>query len=181
MSLEKIELDIKGLYLLKNSWHSDNRGGFVKIYNRSAFENTSISIDIKELYYSYSQKDVIRGMHFQLPPFEVSKLVSVIRGSILDVVIDLRKNSPTYKMVESVEIRENRNSLLVPKGCAHGFRSLEDDTIVFYQQSDLYSKEHDSGILWDSFGFDWQLDKPILSDRDLSLPKLKDFQTPFNY
>lgn len=181
MSLEKIELDIKGLYLLENFWHFDNRGGFVKLYNRSDFENRSINIDIKELYYSYSQKDVIRGMHFQLPPYEVSKLVCVIQGSILDVVIDLRKNSPTYKMVASVEIKENRNSLLVPKGCAHGFRSLEDDTIVFYQQSDVHSKEHDSGILWDSFDFDWQVDKPILSDRDLSLTKLKDFQTPFNY
>ncbi|MCF8261066.1 MAG: dTDP-4-dehydrorhamnose 3,5-epimerase family protein [Melioribacteraceae bacterium] len=175
------QLSITDLFLIENFCYDDNRGNFVKNYNKEIFSKMKINFSLAETYYSVSAKNVIRGMHFQLPPFQHSKIISVVQGRILDVIIDLRKNSPTYLRIESLNLSENVNSLFIPPGCAHGFRSLQNNSIVLYQQSTIHSKTHDSGIRWNSIGFDWEIDEPIISEKDRFLQELNKFNTPFIY
>lgn len=175
-----INTSIHGLEILEPKIFEDNRGKFIKTFTKDFFKEKGLDIDIKETYYSISHKDVIRGMHFQTPPCEHIKLVYVPFGRILDVVVDLRKNSLTYGKYFSIELSsQNGNILLIPKGLAHGFKSLEDNTNVTYMQTTCYSPNNDTGIRYDSFGFDWQCDNPKISDRDLSFKSLKQFVTPF--
>jgi dTDP-4-dehydrorhamnose 3,5-epimerase/CDP-3, 6-dideoxy-D-glycero-D-glycero-4-hexulose-5-epimerase len=165
MTIEKTHLE--GVFIINNLNTIDDRGMFVKTYNKSAFQDLNIDFEIRESFFSVSKKNVIRGMHFQLPPFDHEKLVFVPKGSLMDVVVDLRKKSSTYKMFISVELSEgNRKSIFIPKGLAHGFKSLEDNTITVYNVSAEYNPKADAGISYDSFGFDWQIEKPIISDRD---------------
>lgn len=171
---------IYGLRILEPKIFEDNRGKFIKTFTKDFFLEKGISINIQETYYSISHKDVIRGMHFQTPPYEHIKLVYVPFGRILDVVIDLRKNSLTYGKYFSIELSsENGKILIIPEGLAHGFKSLEDNTNVTYMQTTCYSPNNDDGIRYDSFGFDWQCDNPKISDRDLLFQSLKQFVTPF--
>ncbi len=121
-------------------------------------------------------------MHFQLPPHDQAKLVYVPYGKIVDIVLDIRKNSPTYGESLSVKLsRENRKSLYIPSGCAHGFVSLSDNAIVVYMTTTTYQAEYDSGIRWDSFGYNWQIVNPIISKRDQSFIKFSEFESPFLY
>jgi dTDP-4-dehydrorhamnose 3,5-epimerase len=171
---------LSGLLLLKNNVLQDNRGCFYKSFNREFFVKNGLDSDFKESYYSVSHKNVIRGMHFQTPPFEHTKLVYVSQGSIVDVVLDLRKSSPTYGQYISLELDANKgNALYIPKGMAHGFCSIENNTIVNYLQTSVYSKDNDFGILYNSFNFDWPIIRPIISERDLSFPSFQQFKTPF--
>lgn len=165
MNIERTILE--GVYIIHNFNAVDDRGLFVKTFNKNAFEEVNLSINIRESYFSISQKDVIRGMHFQLPPYDHEKLVFVPVGSIIDVVVDLRKNSPTYKKHFTIELSaENKKSIFIPKGLAHGFKSIVDDTITVYNVSTEYNPNWDSGIHCNSFGFDWQVNNPVLSKRD---------------
>lgn len=177
--MEIINTKIKGLYIIKNNILKDDRGSFVKIFNFDEFKKLNLCKNFKESYYSISKKDVIRGMHFQKPPFDHEKLVYVNKGSILDVVVDLRKNSNSFGEFVSIDISDkNGVSVYIPRGCAHGFLSLEDNSIVIYNVSTVYSKEHDTGIKYDSFGMEWGIKEPIISNRDLSFESLsayKDF------
>ena len=119
-------------------------------------------------------------MHFQIPPHEHHKLVFVNQGSIVDVVLDIRKNSPTYgKHFSCVLNADNGIALYIPKGMAHGFLAQEDNTIVNYMQTSLYSKECDKGIHYNSFGFNWKTTEPIVSERDLTFETFQNFKTPF--
>lgn len=166
----------EGLYIINNFCANDERGFFVKTFNQSALKESDISLEIRESYFSISQKNVIRGMHFQLPPHDHDKLVFVPVGGIIDVVVDLRKNSATYKQFLSVELTaSNKRSLFIPRGLAHGFKSLVDGTITVYNVSSEYSKKADTGIHYSSFGFDWQLTNPIISKRDKEFQDLKVF------
>ena len=175
-----VETDIKGLKILEPHIFEDSRGGFIKTYTDDFFQKNGMSIEIKESYFSISHKDVIRGMHFQTPPHEHLKLVYVPRGKILDVVLDIRQNSPTYGQYFSTELSaENAKVLIIPKGLAHGFKSLEDNTNVTYMQTSCYAPSNDTGIRYDSFGFDWECDQPKSSARDLSLATLEEFDSPF--
>ena len=129
---------------------------------------------------SLSSKDVVRGLHFQAPPFAQDKLVRVIKGIVVDVVVDIRKNSPTYGQFETYTLtEEKKNMLLVPKGFAHGFVTLEDNTIFVYKCSNVYNKESEGGILWNSLDINWQVENPIVSDKDKILPKFSEFITSF--
>ena len=178
--MEFIKTDFEGLYVIKNQIFGDSRGAFIKKYNSELFEENGIFFELQEQYYTLSQKDVVRGMHFQIPPYDHSKLVYVIRGSILDVAFDLRKGSDTYGKCFSFVLNGQENtSLFFPKGFAHGFKSLEDNTLMMYNVSSGYHKECDCGISWDSIGFDWDIENPILSDRDKTFPAFKDFISPF--
>ncbi|MCE6990952.1 dTDP-4-dehydrorhamnose 3,5-epimerase [Dyadobacter sp. CY323] len=175
-----LPLEIEGVYLLKNFIAVDDRGCFVKTFNQSAFEKYNLQTDFKESYYSTSKKNVIRGMHFQLPPDEHEKLVYVTNGSILDVVLDIRKHSPTYGQHISVNLNGESDSLYIPKGCAHGFMALTDNATVVYNVSTIYKPESDSGILWDSFGFEWLgIEQPLISNRDKEFATFQAFITPF--
>lgn len=171
---------INGVYVIENFNADDNRGSFIKIVNEEEFAKNGLSCDFREQYYSISKKNVIRGMHFQLPPCDHVKLVHVIKGKVLDVILDIRKNSKTYGKAISFELNsEERKSIYIPSGCAHGFKSMEDDTIMLYNVTTVYNKEADCGILWDSIGFDWDIENPIISSRDLSFSKLENFDSPF--
>jgi dTDP-4-dehydrorhamnose 3,5-epimerase len=174
MIIEPTALD--GVYIITNFVAKDKRGIFVKIFNKQNFQDTGLRFDIRESYFSVSQKDVIRGMHFQLPPNEHEKLVNVPMGSIIDVVLDLRKDSQTYKQFISVELSaSNRKSIYIPKGMAHGFKSMEDNTITVYNVTTEYDSKSDDGIKYDSFGFDWQSDLVIMSSRDREFMTLDRF------
>jgi dTDP-4-dehydrorhamnose 3,5-epimerase len=178
MTIQKTELE--GVYIVDNFVAKDERGTFVKTFNQQGFKDNELEFEVRESYFSISQKDVIRGMHFQMPPHDHQKLVYVPQGSILDVVVDLRKKSATYLRHISVELTaSNYKSIFIPKGCAHGFKSLQDDTITVYNVATEYNPISDEGIHYDSFGFDWEVKGPIISIRDTGFLKLNDFNSPF--
>lgn len=178
--MELIDTQIEGLYILKTINHLDNRGGFQKLFNKEEFERLGLSVEFSEIYYSINKKNVLRGMHFQIPPHDHIKMVHVSAGRILDVVVDIRKSSKTFGKSFAIELDAISGMYLyIPKGFAHGFLSLENNTIVNYAQTSCYNKEHDCGIAATSFGFNWNVDKPIQSYRDLTFPNLNDFKSPF--
>lgn len=171
-----------GVYSIEPKDFQDERGSFVKIFHQDSWLKQRLSFKLAESYYSVSRKNVIRGMHFQIPPADHTKLVYVTHGSILDVVVDIRAGSPTYGQSISLELSStNHNMIYISSGFAHGFLSLVDDTAVTYLQTTAYSPEHDQGIRFDSFDFKWGVSDPILSQRDQSFPKLSDFTSPFIY
>jgi dTDP-4-dehydrorhamnose 3,5-epimerase/CDP-3, 6-dideoxy-D-glycero-D-glycero-4-hexulose-5-epimerase len=171
---------VAGLFLLSNSLFRDERGSFKKVFSKDMFDKLLLNTDFAELYYSINKENVIRGMHFQKHPMDHVKMVYVISGRIHDVCLDLRINSKTFgKYFDCILSGNDCNYLYIPKGIAHGFASLEDNTIVHYAQTSCYSQEYDSGIRYDSFGFTWGVPNPIVSDRDKSLPELADFHAVF--
>lgn len=175
-----IQKDIEGLVLIENFISRDDRGAFIKTFHSEKIKEVGFSDCFKESYYSISSKDVIRGMHFQTPPHDHEKLVYVTSGKILDVVVDLRKNSPSYGRYVAIEMEALSNSILIPKGCAHGFLTMSDSATVVYNVTTTYFPESDSGILWNSFGFDWPVCNPIISKRDLSFKDFPSFSSPFS-
>ncbi len=176
-----LETAIPDVYIIEPNVFKDERGSFTKTFHKKSFEKYNLECDFKESFYSFSTKRVIRGMHFQLPPHDHAKLIYVTNGKIIDVAIDIRKNSPSYGKFVSVELSiENSKMLYIPRGCAHGFAAISDDNAyVIYLQTTMYNPESDSGILFDSFGMDWNIENPIISKRDLSFITLNDFNSPF--
>lgn len=178
MKIEKTS--IEGLLILQTANFQDERGSFQKLFNYDFFAEHGLATDFKEFYYSVNRKNVVRGMHFQTPPFELAKLVYVSQGRIMDAVLDLRKESATYGKVFTIEMdAEQGKYLYIPIGMAHGYISLEDNTIVNYAQTSCYDREHDCGIDSMSVGIDWGVNEPIRSGRDITFPKLVDFDSPF--
>jgi len=178
--MEFSKTEISGLYLIKPNKFEDIRGKFIKIFHKETFEAYELNVDFVESYYSVSQQNVIRGMHFQSPPHDHEKLIYVPVGSIMDVILDIRKESPTYGQYVTQKLSaENGYMFYIPKGCAHGFLSLEDNTNVTYMQTSMYAGDHDEGILYDSFGLDWNVSSPKISQRDESFIDFKDFISPF--
>lgn len=174
------ETIINGLFIIETPVFNDCRGCFSKYYSSQIFDSLGFDIDIKEIYFSVNRKNVIRGMHFQNPPHGHNKIVFVSSGEINDVVLDIRKNSDTYGAYFSIGLSsDNGIGLLIPEGMAHGFHALHDSTIVNYAQTSCYSKEFDSGIRFDSFGYDWVVDDPIISDRDSSFLPFGMFASEF--
>ncbi len=171
---------LQGVYIIEQDIFKDKRGAFVKTFQRSFFTAHGLECDFCENYYTKSREDVIRGMHFQTPPHDHAKLVTVILGTIIDVIIDLRPSSPTFMQHTEIELsRENRRSIYIPRGCAHGFGTLSDVAIAYYMVTSEYAPEHDAGIRYDSFGYCWPITTPTVSDRDLAHPPLEQFVTPF--
>lgn len=164
---------IPGLKLIHLNEFKDNRGSFIKVFNHDFFTENGLETDFKESYYSISAKNVIRGMHFQIPPFEHTKLVYLNQGKIIDAVLDIRKASPTFGQYFSIELNTEIPILVyIPIGCAHGFLSLEDNTMVTYLQTSCYNNACDKGIKYSSFEMNWEIENPIISERDLSFPDL---------
>ena len=173
-------IPLAGAFIITLPVSHDDRGTFVKIYGEEIFRKEGINFTLRESYYSFSKKDVIRGMHFQLPPHHHSKIVYCPQGAILDVIVDLRKSSPTYRQFYAHELSaENHKAVYIPEGFAHGFKSLTDDALTCYLVSSEYNKAHDTGIRYDSIGFDWDVEKPILSARDLSFVGMNEFGAAF--
>jgi dTDP-4-dehydrorhamnose 3,5-epimerase len=174
------DTSFKDLFVLEYDSFKDNRGEFIKTIHKETFEVNNLNFQFLESFYSISRKDVFRGMHFQFFPNDHAKLVYVVKGAIIDVVLDIRSTSPSFGKYFSVELTEfNRKGVYIGKGFAHGFLSLENDTIVEYHTTTVQNKESEGGIKWDSFGYILPIDNPIVSQRDESfLPfneKLKYF------
>lgn len=180
--MEFIPLDIDGLCLIKPNVFKDPRGYFFESYNNIAFGNNGITDQFVQDNQSLSQPGVLRGMHFQLPPFAQSKLVRVIKGAVLDVAVDIRKNSKTYGQHVTVELNEENNLMLyIPVGFAHGFLTLKADTIFSYKCGNVYNKASERGIMWNDpeLNISWNCAQPILSDKDLTNEAFKEFISPF--
>lgn len=171
---------LEGLYRIEPFYFADARGGFIKTFHADEFAKNGLENEFRESYYSTSVKGVIRGMHFQTPPHDHAKLVFVTSGEILDLIVDLRKNSKTYGKYASFNLTaENRNMLYIPRGMAHGFCAVSDSATVFYFTGTVHNAAHDAGIRYDSFGFDWPMKNPVVSDRDKGFPALGEFKSPF--
>lgn len=174
------ETKIPGVLEINFFNSSDNRGTFVKPLHKSTLEAKGLNGSFAESFYSVNKAGVIRGMHFQTPPDDHDKIVYCSSGRILDVILDIRKNSSTYGQYVSIEISgDNYKGVYIPKGFAHGFCSLEDNSCMVYLTSTEHSPGNDAGILYSSFGFEWPVNNPIVSERDLALPKLEDYSSPF--
>lgn len=178
MELEPLAID--GCFVLQSHAFADARGGFVKSFHVDEFERLGLRTDWREEYFTTSRANVVRGMHFQVPPAEHAKLVFCVAGRVLDVILDLRTDSPTYGMACSLELApETGQGVYIPVGCAHGFLSLTEHSVMYYKVTSTHAPEQDRGLAWDSFGFDWPVDAPLLSPRDAAHPRFDTFQSPF--
>ncbi len=172
--MEFVELELKGVFLIKPAVHKDNRGYFFEAYREDLFKKYIGDIHFVQDNESYSKKGVFRGLHYQIPPMAQSKLVRVVKGEIIDVVLDIRKESPTFGKYVTVELNEqNKYQLFIPRGFAHGFYVKSDYAIVHYKVDNYYSPEHERGINVKSLHSTKDLITPVvMSKKDLSLPLL---------
>lgn len=172
--------EFSDLYVIEYDSFKDNRGEFIKTIHKDTFLNNNLEFEFVESFYSISKKEVFRGMHFQLPPNDHVKLVYVVKGAIIDLVLDLRNQSLTFGKYFSIELSEvNRKGLYIGKGFAHGFLSLENDTVVEYHTTTVQKKMSERGIKWDSFGFDFPSHNLIISDRDSMFDKFSSLNQYF--
>lgn len=179
--MEQLQVEyIEGVRILDLFYQEDERGSFTKIYNSNNLEKLDIDFDIKEIYYSQSGKNVIRGMHFQMPPFQHKKMIHVISGKVMDVLLDIRKMSPTYGKHMIVNLPcDAKKVLYIPEGIAHGFKSLTDYTVMEYCVSSVYNGSADAGIRYDTCGIDWGTENFIISERDRTFISFEKFHSPF--
>jgi dTDP-4-dehydrorhamnose 3,5-epimerase len=178
-----IETKFKDAVLIEPKVFGDHRGFFMESYNHEMFQKHGIDMNFIQDNHSLSQQPgTLRGMHYQLEPKSQTKLIRVTRGAIYDVIVDIRKSSPTYGQWQGFILSaENKRQLLVPKGFAHGFCTITEDTEVQYKVDELYSPEHDRGIAWDdqALNIDWPIKNPILSDKDTNHPTLAEAENNF--
>ena len=181
MKITKTNID--GLIILEPEIFKDDRGSFFESWNVKKFHEIGIEDHFVQDNQSNSSKGILRGLHFQNSPYAQAKLVRVIRGSVLDVAVDLRSNSSTYGKHYSIVLSDKiLKSCYIPKGFAHGFVALEDNTIFSYKCSDMYNKESEGCLLWNDqdLGIDWDIDNPIISQKDMQGLYFKDFKSKFN-
>lgn len=175
---------IPGLIILEPKVFHDDRGYFFESFNERTLEEAGIHEHWVQDNQSCSQKGVVRGLHFQKPPFAQAKLVRILKGAAIDFAVDIRKGSPTYGQYFSVLLTaDNFRQFYIPAGFAHGFAALEDDTVFFYKCSNFYNKASEGSIRFDDpdLHIDWQVENPLTSDKDRTGPFLKDFDSPFVY
>ena len=177
-----IKTAIEGIVIIEPLVFEDERGHFFEYYQKEMFANNWILADFVQDNQSLSQKGVLRGLHFQAPPYAQAKLIRVIKGVVLDVAVDIRNSSPTYGEHVVVELSEtNKKTLYIPEGFAHGFLTLADNTIFSYKCSNYYNKVSEGALLWNDkdLAINWGITTPILSGKDKEAPTLKLFSTPF--
>lgn len=180
--MELIETGLNGLFVVKPRVFQDARGYFFESYNREQFVKAGLYDEFVQDNQSLSNKGIVRGMHFQSPPHAQAKLVRVIKGAVLDVVVDIRKTSPTYGKHFKIELNEeNFLMLFIPIGFAHGFATLADQTIFSYKCTDVYHPEAEGGVLWNDreLGIEWPFTDPVLSDKDKLHEPFSLFVSPF--
>ncbi len=175
---------IEGVVIIEPKLFNDSRGYFFESYNKKAFDEEVAKVDFVQDNESCSTRGVMRGLHFQLPPYTQAKLVRCVEGRVLDVALDLRKESPTYGQHVSVELSaENHRQFFIPEGFAHGFAVLSERAVFQYKCNNFYAPGHEGGIsiLDDTLGIDWQIkpEEAILSDKDTKHPLFADFKSPF--
>ncbi|MEX2104013.1 MAG: dTDP-4-dehydrorhamnose 3,5-epimerase [Bacilli bacterium] len=178
-----IETKFSDVYLIEPIVHVDTRGFFMESYNSQTLKQSGIHYSFIQDNHSFSiEAGTIRGLHYQLDPKAQTKLVSVLSGAIYDVVVDIRKSSPTFgHWLGEVLNEDNKRQLLIPRGFAHGFCTIQPNTQILYKVDEYYSPEYDRGILWNdpALGIDWPTEQPILSDKDQRQPLLKDADLNF--
>lgn len=180
--MEIKKLEIEGLVLFTPNIFKDNRGYFLETYRRWYLNEAGITHDFVQENESFSFLGVIRGLHFQVPPHSQAKLVRVVKGKVIDVAVDLRKNSSTFGKYAMVELDDiTKKSFYIPAGFAHGFISLADETILQYKCSDYYCKECERTLAWNDphLAIPWNYANPILSDKDINAMSFADFKSPF--
>jgi dTDP-4-dehydrorhamnose 3,5-epimerase len=173
---------IPDVIIIKPDVFSDDRGYFMESFHSEKFRQLGINAEFVQDNESKSQKGVLRGLHFQRPPWTQGKLVRVIKGAVLDVAVDLRKQSPFYgKWVSMVLSGENKWLCWIPEGFAHGFVTLEDDTIFSYKCTNFYHKASEGSLRWNdpTIGIDWNIRNPVLSGKDMEAPFLQEIGIPF--
>jgi dTDP-4-dehydrorhamnose 3,5-epimerase len=180
------ETALPGVILIRPVCHCDSRGFFAEIYREDVFARHGIAVQFVQENYSRSEiANVVRGLHFQIPPFAQAKLVRVTSGAILDIAVDLRSGSPNYGRHLATVLTTGGEQLFIPEGFAHGFRTLEPGTGVQYRVNRYYSAQHDRGVLWNDpqLGIDWRLAgaEPLLSDRDRRHPSFADLPHYFDF
>jgi len=180
--MEVIETKIKDLLIIKPKVFADARGYFFESYNETIFKQNGIVANFVQDNQSLSSTGVLRGLHFQAPPHDQGKLVRVITGAVLDVAVDIRRNSPTYGQYVSIELtEENKTMFYIPPGFAHGFLTLRDNTIFSYKCTNVYNKASEGCVLWNDsdLNINWNVSNPILSEKDLIGAPFKEFNSPF--
>jgi len=183
MNVTKTE--IPGLLIIEPKVLGDDRGFFVETYNEKRYKEVGITGDFVQDNLSKSKKGVLRGLHYQAPPFAQGKLVTVLSGAVLDVAVDIRFGSPTFGKSVAVELtEENKKQFWIPAGFAHGFLTLKDDTVFAYKCTNVYSPENDRGVKYDdpAIGIEWpEVGERIISEKDKAQPLLKDILEDFKY
>ncbi len=177
------EKEIEGIAIFETDVFHDDRGYFMEYFNENNFnQNVLGNFSFKQDNISCSKKNVLRGLHFQAPPFEQGKLIQVLKGKVLDVVVDVRKKSKTFGKYFKIELSdENHRKLWIPPGFAHGFLSKEDNTLLSYKCTNYYSKNHEMDLLWndENLNIDWGIKNPILSEKDKIATRFENFNSPF--
>ena len=181
-----IKTEIPDVIIIEPAVFGDDRGYFLESYNKKAFEENIGFVNFVQDNESKSSKGVLRGLHFQKPPFTQAKLVRCIEGEVLDVAVDIRKGSPTYGKYVAVKLTgQNKKQLFVPRGFAHGFAVLSETAVFAYKVDNTYAPEYDGGIIWNDthLQIDWNLseNEVKLSDKDVKLPNLTSLDNPFIY
>ena len=179
-----LKTDFPGLMVIQPNVFEDNRGYFFESYNQRVFLENGIDIHFVQDNQARSSYGIVRGLHFQLDPYAQTKLVRVISGRIIDAVVDLRRNSPTYGKVYTIELSaENKKQLLVPKGFAHGYSVISETAEVFYKCDEFYNKESEGGVMWNDpvLNIDWQIpaEKTIISEKDTNQPSFENCRNNF--
>jgi dTDP-4-dehydrorhamnose 3,5-epimerase len=180
--MEVIKTKIEGLLIIKPKVFADSRGYFFESYNADVFKQNGVTVNFVQDNQSLSNKGVLRGLHFQAPPFDQGKLVRVITGAVLDVAVDIRKDSSTYGEYIALELNEeNKTMFFIPPGFAHGFLTLRDNTIFSYKCTNVYNKLSEGCVLWNdsNLNINWNVTNPILSEKDLVGTPFKEFNSPF--
>ena len=180
--LNLLPTGIEDCFEIQPKVNIDKRGRFIKIFVEDLFIKNKLEYKFVEEYYTVSKKNVLRGLHFQTPPHEHTKIVYCVDGHVTDVMLDLRVGSPTYLKYAVTELKANTgNYLYIAKGVAHGFLVRSSTAALVYKVSTQYAQAHDSGIRWDSAGVKWEGDGFIVSDRDNDFIELKNFNSPFRF
>jgi len=180
--MEFIETDIKDLFIIEPKVFEDSRGHFFESFTTKSFSEKNINANFVQDNQSLSQKGVLRGLHFQAPPYAQGKLVRVIKGAVLDVALDIRKKSPTYGKYIAIELTEqNKKMLWIPEGFAHGFSTLADNTIFAYKCTNYYFKDSEGCISWNdnSLAINWKIENPTISEKDKQGLSFAEFISPF--
>jgi dTDP-4-dehydrorhamnose 3,5-epimerase len=180
--MEFLKNELEDLLIIKPDVYRDERGYFFESFNHEKFVCGGLDVKFLQDNESKSKRGVLRGLHLQAPPFEQGKLVRVVKGSVLDVAVDIRKKSPTYGKWSSVVLScENKLMFWIPPGFAHGFTSLEDETVFFYKCTNIYNKESERSIIWNDpdLGINWGIENPAVAEKDKLAGRFRDFVSPF--
>lgn len=172
--MEVIETPIKDCYVIKTKVYGDDRGFFLESFNKKLLAESGVSFDVKQINFARSSRNVLRGLHYQLEPMAQRKLVGVMSGAVVDIAVDIREDSPTFRQYFKMELKTPDTFLLIPGGCAHGYYTLQDNTLFYYAVDNYYSAEHERGLKYNDpeLKLDWNLieESPIVSEKDQNHP-----------